>query len=126
MASPDFAATTVISERLINSCLNTYLANLVKPRTGSISLPIPQIIAGTPQTVVFEAEFFVISVQATLRPNAHGLVRLDFRCYADATVTAFGPLDLQACLSQALLWRLCLLRAPMCRWSPKSLAINSS
>jgi hypothetical protein len=88
MTSPQFAATTVISERLINRCLRTYLANLASPRSASISISVPRVVVGRPQTVRLNAEFFVISVNATLRPNAQGIVHLAFRFYADATVTA--------------------------------------
>jgi hypothetical protein len=92
MASPNYAATTVISERLINRCLTTYLANLAGPQSANVSLAVPQIIAGTPRTVFFDAEFFVISVKASLLPNPQGIITLTFRFYADATVTAWsGP-----------------------------------
>jgi hypothetical protein len=97
MARPLFAANTVISERLINRCLTTYLANLVNPRSGSFSIPVPQVINGIPQSVLLNGEFSVISINATLRPNAQGSIHFSIRFYADATVTASrttGPVSL--------------------------------
>lgn len=94
MARPLFAANTVVSERLINRCLTTYLANLVNPRSGSFSVPVLQDIEGATQSVLFDGEFSVISVNATLRPNTQGIIHLTVRLYADATVSAWrttGP-----------------------------------
>lgn len=84
-----FAASTVISERLINSCIRTYLANLINPTSGSFSITVPQVVSGVQQTVLFAGEFSVLSIAASLQPNAQGHVRLSVRFYGDATVTAW-------------------------------------
>jgi hypothetical protein len=84
-----FAATTVISERLVNECLTTYLANLAAPRAASVVISVPAITQGIAQNVVLDAEFAVVSAKASLQPNAQGLVNITFRLYAAADVTVW-------------------------------------
>ena len=79
----------MISEKLVNSCLTTYLANLAAPQTASVVISVPAFAQGTAQNVVLDADFAVVSAKSTLRPNSQGLVNLTFRLYAAGSVTVW-------------------------------------
>jgi hypothetical protein len=89
MARPLFAATTVVSEKLINACLTTYLANVAAPQAASIVVSVPAVAQGTPLEVVLDGEFAIVSAKAVLRPNPQGRITLTFRLYAAASVAVF-------------------------------------
>lgn len=89
MVSSRFAATTVVSERLVNNCLSTYLASRVNPRTEQVVVPVPVTIQGVAQQVVLSADLSVISVRATLVPNPTRTVSLLFRIFAAVSLTAW-------------------------------------
>lgn len=89
MASQEFAATTIVSEKLINSCLTTYLANLANPKTANISRTLPITVNGTALRVSLDAQFAFISAKASLQSNAQQIVSVTFRLYADASVFVF-------------------------------------
>ena len=74
-----FAASTGISERLVNSCLTTYLANIAAPQSASIVISTPVLVQGNAQSVVLDGEFAVISARATLLANTQGQVDITFR-----------------------------------------------
>ena len=84
-----FAASTGISERLVNSCLTTYLANIAAPQSASIVISTPVLVQGNAQSVVLDGEFAVISARATLLANTQGQVDITFRFASVATISVW-------------------------------------
>lgn len=82
-----FAAVTVVSEKLVNQVLETYVNTFL---TG-VRLPVSQsvsITAGVSVNLTLTASAVLLSARAALSRNAAGLVPMTFRFYAKAMLDA--------------------------------------
>jgi hypothetical protein len=89
-----FAAVTVVSEKLVNQVLETYVNTFL---TG-VRLPLNQSVAlgaGVSVTLTLTADAVLLSARAALSRNAAGLIPMTFRFYAkarlDAVLSSGGP-----------------------------------
>ncbi|RZJ13610.1 MAG: hypothetical protein EOP39_00570 [Rubrivivax sp.] len=82
-----FAAVTVVSERLINRVLETYVNTFL----SGVQVPLSQTVrltAGVSVDVALDARAVLLSARAALSRNAAGLIPMTFRFYAKARLTA--------------------------------------
>lgn len=82
-----FATVTVVSEKLINQVLETYVNTFL---TG-VRLPLAQtvpLVAGVSLNLTLTASAVLLSARASLARNTAGLIPMTFRFYAKAQVGA--------------------------------------
>jgi hypothetical protein len=84
-----FAASAVIGEKLVNDCLATYLATYGDTWRRNVAQRLPRTINGVPQYLELDVEFSIVSLQAALRDNPHGLVELTIQFYGVGTFSAW-------------------------------------
>lgn len=86
-AHAGFAASTLISEALVNRCLATYLASNLDDEHATWAWTAPVVVNGAALSFSISANAILISMRATLRRNATGRVALTARFYATSTLT---------------------------------------
>lgn len=110
-----FAAVTVVSEKLVNQVLATYVNTFLTGVRVPLTQTVP-LVAGATLDLTLDASAVLLSARAALSRNAAGLIPMTFRFYAKARLDAkvrggggpvlpgFGPeIVVEADLSAALL-----------------------
>jgi hypothetical protein len=93
MPSPHagFAAVTLVSEGLMNQCLQTYLNTYLTGVKAQIRRTVPTVVFGSPLRFRVSADAALTSVRAQLKPNAQGSITLVFRFCAVAQLDVLTP-----------------------------------
>jgi hypothetical protein len=84
MPSPHagFAAVTVISETTLNQCLDTYLNTFLDGLNTRIQQVVPAVVSGSSLSFDIKATGVILSLRATLKKNAFGLITFTARFYS--------------------------------------------
>lgn len=86
-----FATVSVLSESLMNRCLETYVNTFLNGLISKIRRTVPTVVSGTPLVFDISANAALLSARARLRKNAQGSIFLIFRFYAVAQVDVLLP-----------------------------------
>ena len=89
-----FAAVTVVSEKLVNQVLETYVNTFLTGVRVPLTQTVP-LVAGVSLSLTLTASAVLLSARASLSRNAAGLIPMTFRFYArarlDAVTSGGGP-----------------------------------
>src|SRR5690242_10713418 len=81
-----YAGVAIVSERLLNFALNTYLANFLDNQHAQWNWTSPVTINGSTLATTFSADAALISLAASLRASNNQNVTFSGRFYVKATL----------------------------------------